>query len=43
MKVANVETYSICFHKRTGRIDVLPVVSSYVETVVLLSREKWLL
>ena len=29
---------SICFRKRTGNTDVLPVVSSHVETVVLMSK-----
>lgn len=38
MKVANVEMCSICFRKRTGSIDVLPVVSSHIETVVLLTK-----
>lgn len=35
---ANVEMCSICFRKRTGGTDVLPVVSSHVETVCLLSK-----
>ena len=38
MKVVNVKTCSICLGIRTGNIDVLPVVSSHVETVVLLQK-----
>lgn len=40
MKMVNVKTCSICLGKRTGSIDVLPVVSSHVETVVMLSYKK---
>lgn len=40
MKIVNVKTCSICLGIRTGNIDVLPVVSSHVETCVLLSQKK---
>lgn len=29
----------ICFHERTGEYDVLPVVSSHIETVVMLQKK----
>ena len=38
MKVVNVKTCSICLGIRTGGTDVLPVVSSHVETVVKLNK-----
>lgn len=40
MKVVNVKMCSICLGIRTSGIDVLPVVSSHVETVALMSRAR---
>ena len=37
-KRANVKMCSICSLERTGSTDVLPVVSSHVECVVLLTK-----
>lgn len=39
MKVVNVKTCSICLDIRTGNIDVLPVVSSHVETIVSIQKK----
>lgn len=35
MKVVNVKMCSICFNIRTGNIDVLPVLSSHIETITV--------